>query len=241
MSQLFRKQSPLCRLKKLKTSLASNLVIAIVTILTALQPCIAKPNRAKAANSDAKIIVRVYNLAEVPGNTLVKSEKEAKRVFKGVGIETDWLDCPLSAELAQKLPGCEKNLGPTFLNLRIVPRFEMAEAGFRGAALGFALAAKEGGVHASIFYHRVLETAQEGPASAAQILGHAMAHEIGHLLLGSNSHSPTGMMSAQWNRKELKDATLELLRFNADQVERMRKDVLTRAEQMAPLTKQTAV
>jgi hypothetical protein len=29
-------------------------------------------------------------------------------------------------------------------------------------------------------------------------LGHVMAHEVGHLLLGAHSHSRTGLMSADW-------------------------------------------
>jgi hypothetical protein len=30
-----------------------------------------------------------------------------------------------------------------------------------------------------------------------------MAHELGHLLLGSNSHSPRGLMRASWRTAEL--------------------------------------
>ena len=41
------------------------------------------------------------------------------------------------------------------------------------------------------------------------ILGHAAAHEIGHLLLGSNSHSPFGLMRARWSGQDLQNACWE--------------------------------
>ena len=36
-----------------------------------------------------------------------------------------------------------------------------------------------------------------------ELLGHAAAHEIGHLLLGSTGHSPAGIMRASWEVKDL--------------------------------------
>jgi hypothetical protein len=62
-----------------------------------------------------------------------------------------------------------------------------------------------------------------------------MAHEIGHLLLGSNSHSATGIMRAQWSRKDLQRASLEILRFTPAQAERIRADVLARIKQQETL------
>ena len=79
-----------------------------------------------------------------------------------------------------------------------------------------------------MFYHRVQEIAEAGLASQPQILGHALAHEIGHLLLGSNSHSPTGLMRAHWGQSDLKKASLELLRFSRDEVGRIRDAVSAR-------------
>jgi hypothetical protein len=35
------------------------------------------------------------------------------------------------------------------------------------------------------------------------MVGGVMAHEIGHLLLGSNSHSETGLMREIWSLKDL--------------------------------------
>jgi hypothetical protein len=39
--------------------------------------------------------------------------------------------------------------------------------------------------------------------AAATVLGFAVAHEIGHLLLGNNAHGAAGVMRAVWSRGEL--------------------------------------
>ena len=52
--------------------------------------------------------------------------------------------------------------------------------------------------------------------------GHAMAHEIGHLLKGSNSHSPQGLMSKHWYANELQAAAMGSLNFTAEDASLMR-------------------
>jgi hypothetical protein len=186
---------------------------------------------AGTAEPNLTIAVRVYNLAHVSAPTLAQAEKVATRIFREVGIDTVWLECPPSASDVQRFAGCQPNLGPMYLNLRLIPRFDSVGAGFRRTDLGFASPSKEEGVYASIFYHRVQQIARTGPASEPQILGHAIAHEIGHLLLGSNSHSSTGIMRAQWRRDDLRRATVQLLRFTQEERERMRADVSARLKQ----------
>ena len=39
-------------------------------------------------------------------------------------------------------------------------------------------------------------------------LGHVMAHEVGHLLLGGHSHAATGLMTPDWNPLETRLQTL---------------------------------
>ena len=60
----------------------------------------------------------------------------------------------------------------------------------------------------------------------ADILGSVMAHELGHLILGSNSHSPTGIMRARWEHGELRRLERGSLVFTDEQAERMRVKVI---------------
>jgi len=40
-------------------------------------------------------------------------------------------------------------------------------------------------------------------AAVASVLGFAVAHEVGHLLLGTNAHAAAGLMRAVWSRSDL--------------------------------------
>ena len=72
-------------------------------------------------------------------------------------------------------------------------------------------------------------------ASTAQILGYAMAHEIGHLLLNLKTHSDAGIMRASWDGKTMQDACYGYLLFTSQQAGVIRSEVHRRlAERGAP-------
>jgi hypothetical protein len=71
---------------------------------------------------------------------------------------------------------------------------------------------------AYILYSRIETLAADGDASLSDILGHAMAHEIGHLLLGPG-HSQVGIMQAEWTREDLARAARNELSFTPQQME----------------------
>jgi hypothetical protein len=55
-----------------------------------------------------------------------------------------------------------------------------------------------------------------------------MAHEIGHLMLGSEQHSPTGMMRETWLSSDLFAASQGLLYFSVGEAALMRAEALRR-------------
>jgi hypothetical protein len=66
-----------------------------------------------------------------------------------------------------------------------------------------------------------------GDADAGQILGNAIAHEIGHLLLNNQSHSASGIMRGDWNLWDLRNASYGYLLFTPQQA----KAIQTRGTQ----------
>ena len=58
-----------------------------------------------------------------------------------------------------------------------------------------------------------------------QILGHAVAHEIGHLFLNLKSHSATAIMRGDWDLKDLQDASNGYLLFTPQQAEVIRTEM----------------
>jgi hypothetical protein len=98
-------------------------------------------------------------------------------------------------------------------------------------ALGVALLGSGRPVHALVAYSRVQQLAAGGQADPSTILGDAVAHEVGHLLLGSVKHTPTGLMAGHWSDQDLGFAKFQLLRFTPQEVAAIRREVTKRLKE----------
>jgi hypothetical protein len=67
-----------------------------------------------------------------------------------------------------------------------------------------------------------------GDADAGQILGNAIAHEIGHLLLNNQSHSASGIMRGDWNLWDLRNASYGYLLFTPQQAQAIQQEARRR-------------
>ena len=72
--------------------------------------------------------------------------------------------------------------------------------------MGFSLVGTAGAAPflATVYVDRVESVARGAGIDARRVLGLAIAHEIGHVLLNSNTHAPSGLMRADWSRNELR-------------------------------------
>ena len=92
--------------------------------------------------------------------------------------------------------------------------------------MGVAACTPEGrGSLAYVFYARIVDVAQATRKDTASILGHVLAHEMGHLLLPANAHSRSGVMRANWNSQQMERAVNGLLQFTPEQGELIRNNV----------------
>jgi hypothetical protein len=182
-----------------------------------------------------RLTVRVFNYGQVPLLTQSLGQKIAARIFHRAGIETNWLDCSLSSEGKHQVPDCYEPAAASFLDLRLIPACPATIAQFGSQTLGVAAQSEKGtSAAASVFYDRVEKLARGDAASTAMILGHAMAHELGHLLLGTNSHSRHGLMKAQWNRRDLQLASAGDLGFMTHQAASLRESA-QRSSSLCPV------
>lgn len=55
----------------------------------------------------------------------------------------------------------------------------------------------------TVYVDRVDWLAQQARADRGTLLGRAMAHELTHLLLGSNDHTAAGLLRDRWTAEEL--------------------------------------
>jgi len=68
-----------------------------------------------------------------------------------------------------------------------------------------------------------------------QILAHAVAHEIGHLLLDLPFHSETGIMRGDWDLRDLQSMAYGYLNFTPQQAATIRGEVARRTSQKEPI------
>ncbi|MEW5978627.1 MAG: hypothetical protein AB1898_22750 [Acidobacteriota bacterium] len=157
--------------------------------------------------SEITMSVGVFNLASVPPGILQAAQVGAGQVFAEAGVQLRWVLCPCESE--GELPQ---------FNLRIIPKlFGSWQSPFGARHLGFAAVDETGGILATIFYDRVDWLAKGGDLS--QALGLAIAHELGHLLLGSAAHTKRGIMQPYLSRKDLRGQRASRLIFDPVQIQ----------------------
>ena len=172
--------------------------VALVTLVNASLWGKGTPNG--LTEEKAQVTVSVYNDAAVPREVLSRAEQAASQVFQSAGMEVTWLDCgvPAAGEEASRV--CREVAFPRHLHLRIVRK----SAGLKGEAMGVSFQGEGGiGCFADLFYDPMEKLASRYGTNVASLLGHVAAHEIGHLLLGTNSHAVAGIMQARWTVDEL--------------------------------------
>lgn len=183
-----------------------------------------------------QLTVRVYIYALVSQHEMATAKHVATRIYQGVGINLIWVDCPMTQPASQLNPACVAPHSSAEIYLNIVP--DLAEGPRVGKyAMGYAVATPpHRGMFASVSYARACKQLLDTPGlTLGQLLGHGIAHEIGHLLLGTNSHSDSGLMSARWTAPELKLAAYMQLLFSDEQAAEIRRDVRARISEQASL------
>jgi hypothetical protein len=169
--------------------------------------------------------VRVYNAAVMPAADQAAALRAAATILAAAGIGTSWLPCGGVAPDTTAAV-CNTPLSPSELSVRLVKLPGTASA--RGELqLGYSLVdtTARAGTLATIYADRVAWLAGEAAVDMPTLVGLAIAHEIGHLLLGTNAHSATGLMRAIWARAELERNVADDWRFGRSEAARMRSSV----------------
>ncbi|HKE29032.1 MAG TPA: hypothetical protein VKB88_42065 [Bryobacteraceae bacterium] len=169
------------------------------------------PGLEAQAGTQARITIRVVNSAKVAPERLALGERRASQVLTHAGITLDWQDCS-----AGEVGTCAAGLGPTEFWLHVA---NWKPAIRSDAMIGFATLDKDGTSVAGVYYPKVRELATNLQVEEGDVLGAALAHEIGHLL--GAGHSATGIMRSQFNRRCVAELSQGGLLFNTDQAARL--------------------
>jgi len=178
-----------------------------------------------------KLTLRIYNYVPVDPVILQRSEDITAAIFEDSGIEISWMECtPLQGELLPQ-PVCPSDMGAGDLVLKFLPRRMGMKVSTPNEPLGFAQQCPETepACELTVLYFRVDELASEG-YRAENILGHVIAHEMAHVLMGPG-HSDDGIMRREWSREEMRRMSLGLrLSFSSEQSLQIRQAVLRRVK-----------
>jgi hypothetical protein len=151
-----------------------------------------------SAEEPLTVTLHVTDYANLSRQDLATAEAYAAAIYRAAGIETVWTDAPWR-------PGEARS---PHLRVAILSR-DMAQKKCKGSGLGetaMGVAVDGEGVNegrvAYVFSDRIGRAAVLNFAKFDHGLGHVMAHEVGHLLLGAHSHSGTGLMSGDWHPRD---------------------------------------
>jgi hypothetical protein len=196
-----------------------NLVGRVASVILGLMAA-SLTSPAKVPASAIHLTVRLYDYVNLPPNVRSELTANAVRILGHAGITVEFVECPAGGVKSDN-EACLAPLGPTDLVLRILQP-TLAKT---GEELGNAILGPGGGVLMTVY----LRPARAGGVSTGRMLGHAVAHEIGHLLLGVNSHSASGIMRPVIRRSDQEKMVRAWLLFDADQAKRMRTALIARA------------
>lgn len=144
---------------------------------------------ASAQTRNAVATIHVADYANVPAHYLTEARKQVSRVFAAAGVELRWSEGSAS-----------QNAEDGFLRAVVVILDEpmTTRVGASSAEVGRAYPEVR---RAYVHYPRLVARAIQTRSDIVLLLGMAIAHELGHLMLPGRGHSTTGIMRAASNTR----------------------------------------
>lgn len=179
------------------------------------------------------LTVRIYDGTGLPSVTLDRALVTSSGILHHAGIDPQWLDCSEGTQVE----ACQQPPAPD----ELVVRIRRASLGASHEVLGEAVVdiEAESGFLATLYANRVARVSNAAHVDAAVVLGRALTHEMGHLLLGHQRHADHGLMRANWSARELREAADVDWQFTDDDIRVIRRQ-LTRRTGGVPRYHQTA-
>ena len=167
---------------------------------------------------DVLLTVSVFNDAGASPSVISQARDRATLILRRAGISLVWLDCGTPGN-PRPSSSCSDLSFPQHLSVRLVPTADRPSEDTFGRT--FQNAAGEGN-YALVYFNVLVASSVTESVHAGDLVGFVIAHELGHLLLGRDSHSATGLMAPVWQASEVRMASQGLLFFTNDQQERIR-------------------
>jgi hypothetical protein len=168
-----------------------------------------------AQSPEAAVIV--HNRAGIPAAQMSEAKIIVNRIYSSAGVRLVWYS--VNATLRRIAFS-----GPK-LRLMVVTEAAANRIGYPANAVAFTPGHRRPGALAYVLEHRVRAVARGYSVSPAAVLGAAMAHEIGHMLLKSG-HTESGLMRAEFNQADFRRLARGELLLTADVSRELRARLL---------------
>jgi hypothetical protein len=181
-------------------------------LVSIVMSCIACVGR-DVENGAQQVSVNVYNDAGVPANVMLRAEQSAGGIFRKAGVHVTWRNCEDMPQNLSSQQACGKTDGVN-ISIRLIPH----SLTLTDSVFGTSFLDEHGsGIYGDIFFDNAQNMSETARVNLGEVLGHVIAHEIGHLLLGRDAHSQTGIMRPHWSKEELQNLAMGRLLFTKEQ------------------------
>jgi hypothetical protein len=164
----------------------------------------------------ADLVVRVYDQSGGGRADSAKALGVAAEILAGASIRVQWRVCVDP----RPDPGCDALPANGEREVRLMQSRD-ARQSISGNALGHVVDPRTW-LQVWMFLDRVAKQSARVGCDLQLLLGRAIAHEIGHLLLKQGKHSPDGLMRATFSDASLRLSQPEDWQFTASQAAAMR-------------------
>ncbi len=149
------------------------------------------------------VIVRSYNTFDVPAPIVARASHTVRALLSTVEIDARWRDCRVVNRPRAEADPCMDPVAPNEIVVRLVGGVLSLPG--PDASLGYAYVdpITRTGSLATVYADRVAELASALAMDRGTILGRAVAHEVGHLLIGTQTHADAGLMRGLWSARAL--------------------------------------
>ena len=170
------------------------------------------------------IIVRVYDYFGVSPPDVARARSTSERILLTAGVRTTWRNC---GPIVHAPPApCDLPLTPTQFVVRVLQAPAPS-----GLVLGYSVidTGRLAGQVATVFGDRIQQTSARLQIDGGVLLGRVIAHEVGHLLLGTTTHAYQGIMAAHWSDTALQRGGPFDWRFHPTDAARVERTLASRS------------
>jgi hypothetical protein len=187
------------------------------------------------------VVVRTYTTVSVAAHDLAVARGVVEKILNAHGIAVRWRGCPVTrsqpdapgpVDRAASPDRCADALGSE----EVIVRIAEGSTGTDRRWLGYSFVDTEQkrGSLATVFADRVEQLAINADVDMGTLLGLAMAHELGHLLLGTSAHSRRGLMRGHWRPREVRLQRVTDWLLSSREGTEMRRGLVARGQQPGP-------